>query len=334
VKLRHPLRPARRVVWRALLACITACIAPLGGCGLIVGDPHGTHATLGDDAAGPLRDATSEADATSASDAAPGLDGGTDSTLATDSVAGGDSAFEAGDAGNDAMAGSDGAPDADAAPACPGTAGPPSIRISLEAGTYCIDSLEISNAQYADFMASGFMLTGPTVPPACVGLTSLTPLSGWPSLYPRMPVIEVTWCQAYAYCAWAGKRLCGEIGGGALPQPEAANATLSQWYAACSAGGVLTYPYGNTYDVTKCGGDRTLNLQNVGSPAQCVGGFPGIYNMSGNVWEWTDSCGVNTCYAMGGAFDGTMTDNACAGNRSWMRDSGAGNIGFRCCSDP
>jgi formylglycine-generating enzyme required for sulfatase activity len=319
---------------------VVLCVTPLGGCSLIVGDPHGTHASLEADGAAVSYDATSGMDAPSGADTAQAVDGGTDATLATDSGAGGDSALEAsdagsdagGDAGSDATGGVDAAPDADAG-GCPGTAGPPSVRIVLDAGTFCIDSTEITNAQYATFLASGFTIPPSSVPPACVGTTSFVPLSGWPATYPRMPVVQVTWCDAYAYCLWAGKRLCGEIGGGPLPQTDVSNAALSQWYAACSGGGALTYPYGNTFDVTICGGERTITLQNAGTPAQCVGGFPGIYNMSGNVWEWTDSCGINLCYSMGGAYDGTMADMACAATRSWERDSGAGNIGFRCCSD-
>jgi formylglycine-generating enzyme required for sulfatase activity len=209
----------------------------------------------------------------------------------------------------------------------------------MEAGaSYCIDSTEITNAEYATFLASGFSLAPSAVPPLCAGdagALSLTPSSGWPSPYPNLPVSFVSWCQAYTYCSWAGKRLCGEIGGGSLPQPDFANPALSQWFNVCSAGGTLAYPYGNTFDVTICGGNRTLSLQNAGTPAQCVGGFPGIYNMSGNLWEWTDSCSNGgSCYAMGGAFDGTQSDLACTGNRSWTAIDGAGNIGFRCCSDP
>jgi formylglycine-generating enzyme required for sulfatase activity len=64
--------------------------------------------------------------------------------------------------------------------------------------------------------------------------------------------------------------------------------------------------------------------------------------MSGNVWEWTDTCSgaippataaTAFCDAMGGAFDSTETELECVGERNWARNAGAANIGIRCCLD-
>jgi formylglycine-generating enzyme required for sulfatase activity len=336
-------------------------VAPLGcvllaGCSVLVGDPHGNRIFASDDAS---TDVSDPVDSTApGADAHIGADTGVMDAGAMDAPdVGAMDAAEAGamDAGatdatamDAAVADADDAGVTDAAEAgatdaseggCPGTAGPPAIRVSVDAGpSFCIDTMEISNGDYATFLASGFSLPAANVPAGCSGVTSYTPSTGWPSPYPRLPVIQVNWCQAYAYCAWAGKRLCGEIGGGSLPPSDMANASVSQWFFACSANGTLAYPYGNTFDVTVCGGNFTTSIENVGTPTQCVGGFPGLYNMSGNVWEWTDSCDATDptahCHAMGGAFDGTNTDNACNGQRPWTRTDGAANIGFRCCSDP
>src|SRR5439155_10410827 len=136
-------------------------------------------------------------------------------------------------------------------------------------------------------------------------------------------------------CAWAGKRLCGRIGGGALAVgPPEHDATQSQWFDACSMGGTLPYPYGDTFDANACSGP----LGTVGARARCVGGYAGIYDMSGSVWEWNDACDSakpdSFCHAYGGAFDSTAEELACgAAPRPWTRNAGAVNIGIRCCLD-
>jgi formylglycine-generating enzyme required for sulfatase activity len=234
----------------------------------------------------------------------------------------------------------------------PGRHGPTSVRIptsnsAAHGGAFCIDTTEVTNAQYRQFLAAG-LPAGTALPSACSGQTDFAPRDGQGNVVPFLPgqesfpVVQVNWCDAYAYCAWAGKRMCGQIGGGALAEgPTESNATLAQWYAACSRGGSLPYPYGNAYNMATCGGGGA----GAGSPlgpvavrARCVGGYPGIHDMSGNVWEWNDVCADDSaasfCHAYGGAFDSLMPPElACTGERNWTRSSGAMNIGIRCCED-
>ena len=314
---------------RTALLVVLPAVA-LGGCGLIVGTPVGEYvfsSAAGDDAGdGPslgsdvsVADSSADVDASSEGDA-PFVG---DSPFASDAIAEGGSAADAADGGG----------------GCPGSQGPPSVLVTSAQGSYCIDSTEVTNAQYGIFLKAGFQLPATNVPLFCepeAGSMDYTP-SVWPAQpgTQSFPVIQVTWCQAYAYCAWAGKRLCGQIGGGSLAESNATNPTASQWFNACSAGGSLTYPYGNTFDAATCGGMVAgSQIANVKSPAACVGGLPGLYSMSGNVWEWIDACtNTNSCYAMGGAFDGTSTDLACSGIRPWQETAPATNIGFRCCAD-
>jgi formylglycine-generating enzyme len=246
---------------------------------------------------------------------------------------------------------------------CPPMQGAVQVKITSVppgASPFCIDSTEVTNAQYAQFLSAlpnaGIPGAGDAgrpgaVPDGCEEVTSATPSEGWPyqSGYDEYPVTNVNWCQAYAYCAWAGKNLCGQIrgpdsDGGALPTTKFTDPTLSEWFDACSMGGTRTYPYGKSYEPV-CEGavDGSAGLQPVRYNPSCVGGFPGVYDMSGNVWEWTNVCAgpgpgqteANVfCYTMGGGFDSTSTtDLSCVGERNWTRTAGMGDIGIRCCLD-
>jgi formylglycine-generating enzyme len=204
---------------------------------------------------------------------------------------------------------------------------------------FCIDTSEVTNEQYAGFLAATNM---PTLPAVCAGsLQGFAPTMGWPYATGQesLPVVWVTWCDAWAYCAWAGKRLCGKVGGGTDPQSGIADPTSSQWFAACSAGGTLAYPYGAMYQAGVCYGAAPANseLEPVESHAGCVGGYPGIFDMSGSVWEWEDSCSAQTgladfCQLRGGSLNQDQTALTCAENDVANRGGSTGDRGFRCCA--
>lgn len=171
-----------------------------------------------------------------------------------------------------------------------------------------------------------------------------------------LPVVCIDWCDARDYCAGIGKRLCGAIGGGSIDYNDPSDykdATKDEWFAACSANGTRTYPYGNTFDDMKCVDVASTGCtmpatacgvpKNVGSATNCKGGVGALHDMSGNVWEWEDSCAASTgagdtCSARGGSFweaDGASGSLACAGRYgSYTRNTQNKNIGFRCCADP
>jgi formylglycine-generating enzyme required for sulfatase activity len=67
-------------------------------------------------------------------------------------------------------------------------------------------------------------------------------------------------------------------------------------------------------------------------------GYAGVYDLSGNVFEWEDSCNGHgqtaVCRVRGGAFDyyGDSSVLACGFVSFFNRDFVNYGFGFRCCS--
>ena len=242
---------------------------------------------------------------------------------------------------------------------CPtGLAGPPLVLVPAPV-PFCIDSTEVTAAQYHEWLS-----TEPPVPgdARCGWKASYVPRSAGsnctanhyePTIEPEDPVVCVDWCDAFAYCTAAGKRLCGAIGGGPTPYATYSDAMKDEWTFACSAGGARTYPYSNSFNANLCRGDLYDGVEgdgdvdeasNVKSISACQGGYIGIYDMSGNVWEWHDACNEDStepdaskhrCKVRGGSFwDGEVSLSCTASNvAAWTRASFYKNVGFRCCTD-
>lgn len=233
------------------------------------------------------------------------------------------------------------------APGCPPCQGAAMIDAAFPDGTaYRIDTTEVTNAQYAAFVAANVDPAGQIAD--CAWNTSFGPDTTTPNRScdgtrtdpvqrPDYPVVCVDWCDARAYCEWAGKRLCLGVGGKPTDgQPS------GEWTGACSAG-QYSYPYGDTYDPAACNGwdYGAHKLLPVASLPGCEGGLPGLHDMSGNVEEWAGSCkgsGANAqCNASGGNYMTTNPDFLkCfgGGTSTPPRSSYTSQLGFRCCADP
>jgi formylglycine-generating enzyme required for sulfatase activity len=146
------------------------------------------------------------------------------------------------------------------------------------------------------------------------------------------PVTHISWNDAKAYCEFYGRRLPTEM----------------EWEAA-ARGGLedALLPWGDELNERMCNGwqgafpDVNSNLDGFDgvSPVNAFepNGF-GLYNMVGNVWEWTDGGKKDARPMRGGSFVDTLSGEYNHALRVSTRmtntpDSSASNTGFHCASD-
>lgn len=205
-----------------------------------------------------------------------------------------------------------------------------------KATSFYIDSTEVTKAQYDLFLtAKGTDVSGQSA--ACTWNKSYTP-AGAAVDDPR-PIVNVDWCDAAAYCAWADKRLCGAIGGGTLATADLNNPAKAQWYLACGGAAEERYPYGGfTKKVDYCNEYFSGYMADAGKFNKCEGHYTGIFDMVGNAAEWIDSCdtaggadhSLDNCQLEGGSF--IRDDYTCQTYFDSPRNDHADVFGFRCCS--
>ena len=135
---------------------------------------------------------------------------------------------------------------------------------------FYMDKYEVTNAQYKQFLDANPQWRKDRIQDRFHSHY----LEYWDgNTYPRgkadHPVVYVSWYAAMAYAEWAGKRL----------------PTEAEWEKAARGGLVgKKYPHGNTLTA------RDANYGDPSGTTTPVGSYPangyGLYDMSGNVWEW------------------------------------------------
>lgn len=214
---------------------------------------------------------------------------------------------------------------------------------------FCIDSTEAPVSLYEHFLNDIHVNPASGQPPECSWNTSYEPFYDPYMGNPQraaMPQTAVNWCDALAYCKYWGKHLCGNRQDGGALDPSAPLEN-GQWYTACTNGTGQTYPYGDSYEPTAC---RTALAFDAGaapvptSPS-CQGGVSGLFDMSGNVQEWENSCtpsgadaATDQCVSRGGPWFFPSDSVTCALNSGGALDSrnlsDTNAQGIRCCWEP
>lgn len=215
-------------------------------------------------------------------------------------------------------------------PTCGGS-GQCSVRgpTMVKVGNFYVDSTEVTVAQYQAFVTAKDTDTSGQ-PGVCSWNASYTTSRApdpdtWPMSY-------VDWCDAYAYCAWAGKHLCGKIGGGPVAPASALDASQSQWFLACGGPNGNSHP--NSTSVCNSSGGND-DVAPVGSFAGCEGFYTGLFDLEGNVAEWVDSCdstdagAADNCHLLGGSY--LDNQSYCTEQYASPRNDTAHSFGFRCC---
>jgi formylglycine-generating enzyme len=229
--------------------------------------------------------------------------------------------------------------------------GPTMALITAPSAKYCIDTTEVTNAQYEKFL--DYLLPGGRldVPSHCTKYVALdatyTPKRELDLVNKgNLPRANVLWCHAWAYCKWAGKRLCGRIGGGESVPREGGGHTPridNEWDFACING---TEKYDFAYDAV--GSPTMCNLGptdvNVRSMPGCHGKkapFDTLFDMSGNAPEYVnlveDLAAVPpdtpSTRLTGGRYPDSPNDGACGNSRSVHLDYAVIGGAIRCCAD-
>jgi formylglycine-generating enzyme required for sulfatase activity len=170
---------------------------------------------------------------------------------------------------------------------------------------FYIDQFEVTNVAYLSFLNNPTAVGAACDEQLCLDLEeSLLQASdaGGYQVEPELathPVTGITWPGAAAFCEWRGSRLPSEAEWekAALWNPETGDSTR--------------YPWGDAFDGRRvnfcdagCDAPQANPDSNDGFAATApVGSYPdgrsafGVYDMAGNVWEWTGDWFSETTYA-------------------------------------
>jgi formylglycine-generating enzyme required for sulfatase activity len=202
-------------------------------------------------------------------------------------------------------------------------------RHEIDLTALWLGETEVTQAEYAQFLRRHPDMTAPRSWPA---------RDAFPPGLATMPVVEVEWDDAMAYCRWAYPN------GGRLPTEE-------EWEWAARGAAGREFVWGDAFD--EAAANYGPKSRGVLTP---VGSFPagkspeGVHDLAGNAYEWTasemrryDGAPVGELRGRrvirGGSFRSTLVGDSDVALRAWYRNYDvparrSETIGFRCAWSP
>ncbi len=206
--------------------------------------------------------------------------------------------------------------------------------------SFWIDIFEVTNKEYLEFVLATDRR--PALDETCESercwAGNIWKGKSFPEKAANQPVTQVSWEDAYDYCAWRGKRLPSE----------------AEWEKAARGPNGGMYPWGDSSPKGRATYKRkwrgVLTMTNVGSYSRGMSPY-GVHDMAGNVWEWVNDWYGRNYYknsakrnptgpkegyfrvSRGGSWV-NFEDSLRSSLRRWSRaDVRFNDTGFRCAKD-
>src|SRR5690606_15733878 len=158
---------------------------------------------------------------------------------------------------------------------------------------------------------------GNSMPLSMGGKTVCVDMFEWPDSNGAVPRAFVNHKEAADSCKSAGKRLC----------------SAEEWREACQGPDAEAYPYGGRYNEKRCPA-KEPSVSRSGRFPVCRS-YYGLYDMTGNLWEWTSTPAPDSDFYMVAGGNWTAGNEAKCGYSKFSFYPAVRYpfVGFRCCQD-